>query len=159
MAETTLVIAGRHYAIRCRDGEEAHLGHLATLIEDKARVAQQTTPGLTEQAIAHCLEQGLLRRHAQRVMQKLDEARSRSVRLAEAHGCEFKATPRGLFGWLDVGVDSERLARVMLEDGWLLAPGSLFHATPRATSLMRINFASTQDARFWKALKAARLRL
>ncbi|MEC3949563.1 cell division protein ZapA [Sphingobium sp. HWE2-09] len=48
MAETTLVIAGRHYAIRCRDGEEAHLGHLATLIEDKARVAQQSTPGLTE---------------------------------------------------------------------------------------------------------------
>lgn len=39
MAEMTLVIAGRHYAIRCRDGEEAHLGHLATLIEDKARRA------------------------------------------------------------------------------------------------------------------------
>ncbi|MEC3911365.1 cell division protein ZapA [Sphingobium sp. CR2-8] len=48
MAETTLVIAGRHYQIRCRDGEEAHLGHLATLIEEKARVAQQSTPGLTE---------------------------------------------------------------------------------------------------------------
>lgn len=48
MAETTLVIAGRHYQIRCRDGEEAHLAHLATLIEDKARVAQQSTPGSTE---------------------------------------------------------------------------------------------------------------
>jgi cell division protein ZapA len=48
MAETTLVIAGRHYQIRCRDGEEAHLANLATLIEDKARVAQQSTPGLTE---------------------------------------------------------------------------------------------------------------
>jgi cell division protein ZapA len=48
MAETMLVIAGRHYQIRCRDGEEAHLANLATLIEDKARVAQQSTPGLTE---------------------------------------------------------------------------------------------------------------
>lgn len=48
MAETTLVIAGRHYAIRCRDGEEAHLGHLATLIEEKARSAQQNSQGLTE---------------------------------------------------------------------------------------------------------------
>jgi cell division protein ZapA len=48
MAETTLQIAGRHYPIRCRDGEEAHLAHLATLIEEKARQAQQVTPGLTE---------------------------------------------------------------------------------------------------------------
>lgn len=48
MAETTLHIAGRHYDIRCRDGEEAHLAHLASLIERKARLAQQNTPGLTE---------------------------------------------------------------------------------------------------------------
>lgn len=48
MAETTLVIAGRHYPIRCRDGEEAHLTNLAALIEDKARMAQKSTPGLTE---------------------------------------------------------------------------------------------------------------
>ena len=48
MAETNLQIAGRHYAIRCRDGEEAHLAHLASLIERKARLAQQNTPGLTE---------------------------------------------------------------------------------------------------------------
>ncbi|WP_420146111.1 cell division protein ZapA [Sphingobium sp.] len=48
MAETTLIIAGRHYPIHCRDGEEAHLAHLATLIEGKARMAQQNAPGLTE---------------------------------------------------------------------------------------------------------------
>jgi len=64
-----------------------------------------------------------------------------------------------LFGWVDVGVDSERLARVMLDDGWLLAPGALFHATHRPTSLMRINFATTQDARFWRALEQARAAL
>ena len=48
MAETTLHIAGRQYDIRCRDGEEAHLAHLAAMIEGKARTAQQSTPGLTE---------------------------------------------------------------------------------------------------------------
>ncbi|MBJ7445566.1 MAG: cell division protein ZapA [Sphingobium sp.] len=48
MAETTLHIAGRHYDIRCRDGEEAHLTHLASLIEEKARAAQQGMPGMTE---------------------------------------------------------------------------------------------------------------
>jgi len=48
MAETTLTIAGRQYDLRCRDGEETHLAHLAGLIERKARMAQQSTPGLTE---------------------------------------------------------------------------------------------------------------
>jgi len=48
MAETELQIAGRHYPIRCRDGEEMHLAQLAAMIEQKARRAQQATPGLTE---------------------------------------------------------------------------------------------------------------
>lgn len=117
-----------------------------------------TTPGLTEQALAHCLEQGWLRRHAERVVHKLDAARSRSVALAERHGCRFAAEPNGLFGWVDVGTDTERLAQDLYDEGWLLAPGTLFHATPRPTSLMRINFASTQDERFWQALVRARAR-
>jgi DNA-binding transcriptional MocR family regulator len=115
-----------------------------------------TSPGVTEQALAHCLEHGLLRRHAERVTQRLDAARARSVRLAEAAGCRFATPPRGLFGWVDVGVDTERLSHAMVDDGWLLAPGALFHATPRPTTLMRINFATTQDARFWQALERTR---
>jgi DNA-binding transcriptional MocR family regulator len=86
----------------------------------------------------------------------LDAARGRAVKLAAAHGCRFAAPPRGLFGWVDTGVDTERLAQVMLDQGWLLAPGALFHATHRPGTLMRINFATTQEARFWKALAAAR---
>lgn len=115
-----------------------------------------TTPSLTELALAHCLEQGLLRRHADRVVRQLDAARARAVKLAEAHGCRFAAKPLGLFGWVDVGVDTERLAQVLLDKGWLLAPGALFHATHRPTTLMRINFATTQEPRFWRALAAAR---
>ena len=117
-----------------------------------------TTPTLTEQALAHCLEQGLLRRHAERVVRQLDAARARAVKLAESHGCRFAAEPRGLFGWVDTGVDTERLARAMLEE-WLLAPGALFHATPRPSTLMRINFATTQEPRFWRALERARAAL
>lgn len=115
-----------------------------------------TTPSLTELALAHCLEQGLLRRHAERVQRLLAAARGRSVALARAHGCRFAAEPRGLFGWVDTGVDTERLAQAMHDDGWLIAPGALFHATHRPTTLMRINFATTQDARFWQALNTAR---
>ena len=117
-----------------------------------------TTPGITEQALAHCLEQGLLRRHTERVMDKLGVARSRTVKLAEAHGCRFAAPPRGLFGWVDVGMDTERLAQVLLDE-WLIAPGALFHATHRPTTLMRINFCTSQDERFWRVLDRARAEL
>lgn len=48
MAEIMLQIAGRPYQLRCRDGEEAHMAHLAQIIEDKAYQAQRSTPGLTE---------------------------------------------------------------------------------------------------------------
>ena len=53
-----------------------------------------------------------------------------------------------------VGTDTERLSQALLDDGWLIAPGALFHATPRSSPLMRINFATTQDARFWQRLQA-----
>ena len=44
MAEVTLTIAGRQYAVHCRDGEEAHLGNLAAVVDAKAKAM----PGLTE---------------------------------------------------------------------------------------------------------------
>jgi DNA-binding transcriptional MocR family regulator len=89
------------------------------------------------------------------VQLQLDAARVRTQRLAVEAGCRFVTPPQGLFGWIDVGTDTERLAQRMLDDGWLLAPGSLFHATARPTTLMRINFATSQDARFWQALRKA----
>ncbi len=114
-----------------------------------------TTPSAGELAMAHCLEQGSLRRHAERVRVRLAGARERTARLVEANGCRFAAPPHGLFGWVDTGVDTERLAHALIDD-WLIAPGSIFHAAPRPTTLMRINFATSQDPRFWKALVAAR---
>jgi len=129
---------------------------LAERLIDTKLLGTLTTPALLERAVAWCLDQGLLRRHAERVAQQLDGARSRVVRLAGEAGCRFAAPPQGLFGWVDTGVDTDRLAQAMLDDGWLLAPGSLFHAAPRPGTLMRINFATTQDPRFWRALAARR---
>ena len=115
-----------------------------------------TTPALLEQAVAVCLEQGWLRRHAERVIARLGAARTRSVKLALAAGCRFATPPAGLFGWLDTGVDTERLSTDMLDDGWLLAPGTLFHPNRQPSTLMRINFATTQDPRFWRAFELAK---
>jgi DNA-binding transcriptional MocR family regulator len=109
-----------------------------------------TTPALLEKAMALCIEQGQLRRHCERIRTRLDVARSRSVKLALNAGCRFAAEPAGLFGWVDTGVDTQELSQLMLDEGYLLAPGALFHAERTPSTLMRINFATTQDAAFWK---------
>jgi DNA-binding transcriptional MocR family regulator len=108
--------------------------------------------------VALCLEQGALRRHAERVVVRLAAARTRTERLLREAGCTLVTPPAGLFGWVDVGVDTEPLAQQMLDQGWLIAPGSLFHASRRPTTLMRVNFATAQDPRFWKLLKQLRAR-
>ncbi|MFN3375298.1 MAG: PLP-dependent aminotransferase family protein [Burkholderiaceae bacterium] len=117
---------------------------------DTKLLATLTTPALLEKALALCIEQGQLRRHAERIRTRLDAARARSIKLALAAGCQFAAEPAGLFGWVDTGVDTDTLAQRMLDEGYLLAPGALFHAERRPSTLMRINFATTQDAGFWR---------
>ena len=106
--------------------------------------------------LAQCIEQGHLRRHAERVRTGLDVARIRSVRLAQSAGCTFMSEPAGMFGWIDTGVDTEPLSLRMLDEGYLLAPGALFHAQRAPSTLMRINFATTQEAAFWTKLQRAR---
>ena len=123
---------------------------------DTKLLASLTTPALLEKALAWCIDQGQLRRHAERIRARLDVARARSVKLAMAHGCTFAAEPAGLFGWVDAGTDTEALAQRMLDEGYLLAPGALFHATRQPSTLMRINFATTQDAAFWKVFSRLR---
>jgi len=127
----------------------AHSSLIERLLDTKL-LATLTTPALLEKALALCMEQGQLRRHAERIKTRLDAARSRSVKLALHAGCTFAAEPAGLFGWVDTGVDTDALAQRMLDEGYLLAPGALFHAQRKPSTLMRINFATTQDAVFWK---------
>jgi DNA-binding transcriptional MocR family regulator len=127
----------------------AHPSLIEQLLDTKL-LGTLTTPALLEKALALCIEQGQLRRHAERIRTRLDAARSRSVKLALNAGCKFAAEPAGLFGWVDTGVDTDALAQRMLDEGYLLAPGALFHAQRKPSTLMRINFATTQDAAFWK---------
>ena len=138
------------------------IGYLAAppaLVEpllDTKLLATLTTPALLEKALALCIEQGQLRRHAERIRTRLDAARARSVKLALGADCSFAAEPVGLFGWVETGVDTDALAQRMLDEGYLLAPGALFHAERKPSTLMRINFATTQDAAFWKTFQRVR---
>ena len=132
------------------------VGYLAAppaLVErllDTKLLSTLTTPSLLEKALALCIDQGQLRRHAERMRLALAQARARSVQLALEAGCRFAAEPAGMFGWVDTGVDTDLLAQRMLDEGYLLAPGALFHASRRPCTLMRINFTTTQDAAFWR---------
>ncbi len=126
---------------------------------DTKLLATLTTPALLEKALAWCIDQGQLRRHAERVRARLDQARARSVKLALSAGCTFAAPPAGLFGWVDTGVDTDALAQRMLDEGYLLAPGALFHASRQPSTLMRINFATTQEAQFWRVYSKIRATL
>jgi DNA-binding transcriptional MocR family regulator len=131
----------------------------ASLVEafvDTKLLATLTTPALLEKALAWCIDQGQLRRHAERIRTRLDQARARSVKLALAHGCSFATPPAGLFGWVETGVDTDVLSQRMLDEGYLLAPGALFHAERQPSTLMRINFATTQDALFWDVFERLR---
>lgn len=123
---------------------------------DRKLLTALTTPALPERALAVMLEQGSLRRHAERVVVRLAAARQRCVRLAEEAGFAFAAEPQGLFGWVETGVDVDHLSSELHRQGWLLAPGSLFHARPQPSTLMRINFATAQEPRLWRALREAR---
>jgi DNA-binding transcriptional MocR family regulator len=131
------------------------VGYLAAptdLVErllDTKLLGSLTTPSLLEKAVSWCIDQGQLRRHAERIRTQLDAARGRALKLALTHGCTLAAEPAGLFGWVDTGVDTEALAQRMLDHGYLIAPGALFYADRKPSTLMRINFATTQNAEFW----------
>ncbi len=154
----TLYIGGfaKLLAPNWRVGFLAAPAPLVDRLLDTKLLATLTTPALLEQSLAICIEQGALRRHAERVRGRLDAARTRSARLTRAAGCTFLAEPAGMFGWIETGVDTDLLAQRMLDGGWLLAPGALFHASRQPSTAMRINFANTQDAAFWEAFRAAR---
>ena len=138
------------------------VGYLAAppeLVErllDTKLLSTLTTPSVLEKAMALCIDQGQLRRHAERMRLRLAQARARSVQLALEAGCRFVAEPAGLFGWVDVGADTDMLAQRMLDEGYLLAPGALFHASRQPSTLMRINFTTTQDAAFWRVFERVR---
>ncbi|MEG0920897.1 MAG: PLP-dependent aminotransferase family protein [Comamonas sp.] len=123
---------------------------------DTKLLSTLTSPAMLERAMALCIENGQLRRHIERVRGHLVQARQRSVQLAQAAGCHFVTEPAGMFGWVDTGMDTEVLTQRMLDENYLIAPGSLFYASRQPSTLMRINYACTQDAAFWNVYQRVR---
>ncbi len=127
------------------------------LLETKL-LAGLASPALTERALALLFERGSVPRQAAALRERLARARRQAVQAARQRGCRFELPPRGLFGWVDTGVDTEPLALRLHESGWLIAPGRLFDPEARPSTRMRLNFAHAQDPAFWcdyaRALRA-----
>jgi DNA-binding transcriptional MocR family regulator len=117
--QRTIYVSGfaKILAPNWRVGYLAAPPHLVERLLDTKLLSTLTTPALLEKALAWCIDQGQLRRHAERIRVRLDGARARSVKLALAHGCTFAAEPVGLFGWVDTGVDTDVLSQRMLDAG------------------------------------------
>ncbi len=124
-------------------------------LRDAKLLAGLGSPMLTERALALLLQRGGTHRLAAALRERLARARQRAVDLAGAHGCRFETPPRGLFGWIDTGVDTDRLAQRLHDCGYLIAPGRLFDPQGAGSTLMRLNFAHAQDLDFWAAYARA----
>ncbi|QNN57239.1 PLP-dependent aminotransferase family protein [Diaphorobacter ruginosibacter] len=120
---------------------------------DTKLLSTLTTPSILEKALALCIDQGQLRRHSDRMRMRIAAARARAVQVALEAGVTFASEPAGMFGWVETGVDTDMLTQRMLDEGYLIAPGALFHATRQPCTLMRINFANSQDPNFWRVWK------
>jgi DNA-binding transcriptional MocR family regulator len=133
---------------------------LAERLTDLKLLSTLTTQPAGELALHYVLATGAYRRHMLRLTEHLQRARGRVAKLAEQHGCAFAAPPsQGLFGWVDTGVDTEKLALAMLDEQWLIAPGALFYPERQPSTLMRINYATSGDLRFWRTFGKVRERI
>ncbi len=149
-------------AWRC--GYVAAAPALLERLTDLKLLSTLTTQSAGELAMHYVLATGAYRRHMNNIAEHLQRAQPRVARLAAQHECRFVLPPaQGLFGWVDVGVDTEKLALALHDEGWLIAPGSLFYpersTSTRGSTLMRINYASSGDLKFWRVLTKARERI
>jgi DNA-binding transcriptional MocR family regulator len=95
---------------------------------DTKLLATLTTPALLEKALAWCIDQGQLRRHAERIRTRLDQARGRSVKLALGPWLQLCRTPGGSV-WL--GRDRGRHRRVVAAHAGCGLPARPRCAVPR----------------------------
>ncbi len=125
-------------------------------LRDAKLLAGLSSPMPTERALGLLLERAAVQRMATALRERLARARQRAVRLAHEHGCRFETAPQGLFGWVDTGVDTDRLALRLHDAGYLIAPGRLFDPDGEPSTHMRLNFAHAQDLGFWAEFARAR---
>jgi len=144
-------------AANLRVGFIAAAAETAQRLADRKMLATLSTSDLGERIVYRILSEGVYRKHVDRIRARLDTVRPLVLRRIEALGLVPAPAPAaGLFVWIDCGRDTNVLAAQAMEEGVLLAPGSLFSPDQLPSTKMRLNVAAAlDDAQAWKFLERA----
>jgi DNA-binding transcriptional MocR family regulator len=106
-----------------------------------------TSPEINERVVFKVLTEGHYRRHVERLRSRLDLVRDKTARALEKLGFKLFGSPgAGMFIWADAGVDTSAMVAAGHEEGYFLAPGSLFSPQQSVSTWMRFNVANCGDA-------------
>ena len=106
-----------------------------------------TTPTLPERALAWCWSRARCAAMPSGWPRGSPPRARRVVRLAQDAGCRFARRRRACSAGSTPASTPSAWPSAMPDEGWLLAPGRAVPLPRRASTLMRINFATAQDAR------------
>ena len=102
---------------------------------------------MNERIVHRLLVDGQQRRHLEKLRQRLSVAHEWMREALPKIGLQYpEHAQEGIFLWVDAGVDTNALALAAKNDGWLVAPGSLFSPRLGASTMMRINVTRTNEA-------------
>jgi len=133
-------------AANLRVGFIATSTEMAKQLSDRKMLTTLTTSDLGERIVYKILSEGHYRKHVDRLRSKLDAVRDKTVKQLERVGLKADiVSPAGMFVWIDTGVDTNVLAEKAMEEGYLLAPGSLFSPSQLPSTRMRVNVACATD--------------
>lgn len=133
-------------AANLRVGFIATSHEMAKHLSDRKMLSTLTTTEIGERVVYKILSEGHYRKHVDRLRSKLDGVRDKTIRQLERVGLTVDvSTPAGMFVWADTGCDTNVLTEKAMEQGYLLAPGSLFSPNQLPSTRMRINVATMSD--------------
>lgn len=144
-------------AANLRVGYLACRESLAQAFADTKVLVGHTTPEVNERALHKILANGRYGKHAAALRERLHTHRRKALGWLDREGFAVYGRPEhGLFAWIDMACDTNELALRGRERGLLVAPGSLFSPTQRASRFMRYNVTTTTDAALRELFAAAR---
>lgn len=141
-------------AANLRVGFIATSPEMARHLSDRKMLTTLTTTEITERVVYKVLSEGHYRKHTDRLRGKLDAVRDKTIRQLERVGARIDiSTPAGMFVWTDVGCDTNLLTEKAMEEGYLLAPGSLFSPNQLPSTRLRFNVAALSDPGVFRFLE------
>ena len=123
-------------------------------LTDRKMLSTLPTSEIGERVVYKVLSEGHYRKHVDRLRSKLATAREKAIRQLERAGLTVDISPAaGMHLWVETGVDTNVLTEKAMQQGYLLAPGSLFSPNQLPSTRMRINVATMVDAGIWRFLE------